>query len=221
MDPAQSRSSGWLSAPSISRIRGARLRRRLSARHSPTSAAASPCAPSSSARSPSASRSAACLLWLSRTRSHFTTQLAFPFFKSLSPFLGWPSTCPFAALVLVAASNAVNLTDGLDGLATGSVLIAAGTYTAFAYLAGHSEIRRVPQHPVRSRRPPRLRSSSARSPAPASGFLWYNCHPAEVFMGDTGSLALGAAVGTVALAHQAGAQPLLRRRPLRGRVRCR
>ena len=75
------------------------------------------------------------LMWLS-SQGSFSTQLAFPFFKELSPFLGW-MYLPFATLVLVAASNAVNLTDGLDGLAAGTTLIAAGTYTVFAYLAGH------------------------------------------------------------------------------------
>ena len=75
------------------------------------------------------------LMWLS-SQGSFSTQLAFPVFKELSPFLGW-MYLPFATLVLVAAPNAVNLTDGLDGLAAGTTLIAAGTYTVFAYLAGH------------------------------------------------------------------------------------
>jgi phospho-N-acetylmuramoyl-pentapeptide-transferase len=127
----------------------------------------------------------------------FSTQLAFPFFKELSPFLGW-AYVPFAALVLVAASNAVNLTDGLDGLATGSTLIAAGTYTVFAYLAGHAVIAEY----LNILYVPDAAEVTVFVGAIAGaclGFLWFNCHPAEVFMGDTGSLALGGAVGTVAL----------------------
>jgi len=136
------------------------------------------------------------LLWLS-TIEHFSTRLQFPFFKELSPFLGW-GYVPFAALVLVAASNAVNLTDGLDGLATGSMLIAAGTYTVFAYLAGHAIIAEylnilfVPDAAE-------VTIFVGAIAGACLGFLWFNCHPAEVFMGDTGSLALGGAVGTVAL----------------------
>ena len=136
------------------------------------------------------------LMWLSNT-GHFSTQLAFPFFKELSPFLGW-AYVPFAALVLVAASNAVNLTDGLDGLATGSVLVAAVTYTVFAYIAGHAVIADY----LNILFVPEAAEVTVFVGAIAGaclGFLWYNCHPAEVFMGDTGSLALGGAVGTVAL----------------------
>ena len=128
---------------------------------------------------------------------HFSTQLAFPFFKDLSPFLGWWYV-PFAVLVLVAASNAVNLTDGLDGLATGSTLVAAGTYTVFAYLAGHREIADY----LNIIYVPDAAEVTVFVGAIAGaclGFLWFNCYPAEVFMGDTGSLALGGAVGTVAL----------------------
>jgi phospho-N-acetylmuramoyl-pentapeptide-transferase len=136
------------------------------------------------------------LLALSGT-GEFSTQLAFPFFKELSPYLSW-GYVPFAALVLVAASNAVNLTDGLDGLATGSMLIAAGAYTVFAYLAGHAVIAEY----LNILYVPDAAEVTVFVGAIAGaclGFLWFNCHPAEVFMGDTGSLALGGAVGTVAL----------------------
>jgi len=136
------------------------------------------------------------LMWLSSS-GEFSTQLAFPFFKELSPFLGW-GYIPFAALVLVATSNAVNLTDGLDGLATGSMLIAAGTYTVFAYLAGHAlyaEYLNILYVPAAAE----VTVFVGAIVGACLGFLWFNCHPAEVFMGDTGSLALGAAVGTVAL----------------------
>jgi len=136
------------------------------------------------------------LMWLSSS-GEFSTQLAFPFFKELSPFLNW-GYIPFAALVLVATSNAVNLTDGLDGLATGSMLIAAGTYTVFAYLAGHAlyaEYLNILYVPAAAE----VTVFVGAIVGACLGFLWFNCHPAEVFMGDTGSLALGAAVGTVAL----------------------
>ena len=136
------------------------------------------------------------LMWLSSS-GEFSTQLAFPFFKELSPFLSW-GYIPFAALVLVATSNAVNLTDGLDGLATGSMLIAAGTYTVFAYLAGHAlyaEYLNILYVPAAAE----VTVFVGAIVGACLGFLWFNCHPAEVFMGDTGSLALGAAVGTVAL----------------------
>ncbi len=137
------------------------------------------------------------VLWWMAAHGSFSTQLAFPFFKELSPFLGWVYV-PFAALVLVAASNSVNLTDGLDGLATGSVLIAAGAFTAFAYIAGHQVIADylniiyVPEAAE-------LTVFAGAIAGACLGFLWFNCHPAEIFMGDTGSLALGGAVGTVAL----------------------
>ncbi len=136
------------------------------------------------------------LLWLS-SQGTFSTQLAFPFFKELSPFLNW-MYLPFATLVLVATSNAVNFTDGLDGLATGTTLIAAGTYTAFAYLAGHAamaEYLNILYVPDAAE----VTVFVGAIVGACVGFLWFNCHPAEVFMGDTGSLALGAAVGTVAL----------------------
>lgn len=129
--------------------------------------------------------------------SPFTTELQLPFFKDVSPDLGI-LYLPFAALVLVAASNAVNLTDGLDGLATGCMLVAAMTYTAFAYLAGHAVIANylgiffVPGIAE-------VTIFAGAIVGACLGFLWYNCNPAAMFMGDTGSLALGGAVGTVAL----------------------
>jgi phospho-N-acetylmuramoyl-pentapeptide-transferase len=127
----------------------------------------------------------------------FDTRLAFPFFKELSPTLGW-WYLPFAVLVLVATSNAVNLTDGLDGLATGSMLVASGTYLVFAYLAGHVQIAEYLNILYVSGVGEVTVFCGAMVGA-CLGFLWYNCFPAEVFMGDTGSLALGGAIGTVAL----------------------
>ncbi|MFQ5743569.1 MAG: phospho-N-acetylmuramoyl-pentapeptide-transferase [Acidobacteriota bacterium] len=130
-------------------------------------------------------------------RGVFTTQLAFPFFKELSPLLGWWYLV-LAILVLVATSNAVNLTDGLDGLATGSVLVASATYTVFAYLAGHARIADY-LNIIYVRDVGEVTVFCGAMVGACLGFLWFNCFPAQVFMGDTGSLALGGAIGTVAL----------------------
>jgi phospho-N-acetylmuramoyl-pentapeptide-transferase len=138
----------------------------------------------------------AALWWLAGI-GIFTTQLSLPLFKTISPHLNL-LYIPFAALVLVGASNAVNLTDGLDGLATGCVMVSAITYTALAYVAGHAviadylDIIFVPGIAE-------ITVFAGAIVGACLGFLWYNCHPAQVFMGDTGSLALGAAVGLIAL----------------------
>jgi len=127
----------------------------------------------------------------------FDSTLTVPFLKDVSPDLGW-SYLPFVALVLVGASNAVNLTDGLDGLAIGSVLIAAGTYAIFAYVAGHALVAAYLQIPHISGVGEVTVFCGALVGA-SLGFLWFNSHPAEVFMGDVGSLALGGAIGIVAI----------------------
>lgn len=125
------------------------------------------------------------------------TSVMFPFFKKAVFDLGWLYV-PFAILVVVGSSNAVNLTDGLDGLAIGSMAVAAATYIIFAYLSGNAEFSRYLQIPY-------IAGSGELSVFLAAvggaclGFLWYNSHPAQVFMGDVGSLALGAAIGSVAL----------------------
>jgi phospho-N-acetylmuramoyl-pentapeptide-transferase len=104
----------------------------------------------------------------------------------------------FVAVVIVGASNAVNLTDGLDGLAIGCTVIAAGALTVLTYVSGHAafatylEIPRMPQVGE-------LTIFCGAMVGSSIGFLWYNAHPAEVFMGDVGSLALGGAIGTVAV----------------------
>jgi len=127
----------------------------------------------------------------------FTTTLAFPFFKGLHPELGL-FYLPFAVVVIVGASNAVNLTDGLDGLAIGPMIIAAGTYLIFAYAAGNAKLADY------------LQISSVQGAGELSvlcgamvgaglGFLWFNSYPAQVFMGDVGSLSLGGALGTIAV----------------------
>jgi phospho-N-acetylmuramoyl-pentapeptide-transferase len=125
------------------------------------------------------------------------TSVVFPFFKKAVFNLGW-LYIPFAIIVVVGASNAVNLTDGLDGLAIGSITVAVATYTVFAYLSGHAEFSRylqIPYIPGGGE----LAVFLAAVGGACLGFLWYNSHPAEVFMGDVGSLALGAAIGSVAL----------------------
>ncbi len=142
----------------------------------------------------------------------YSTKLMVPFFKQFRPDLVieslehnphlWPlAFLPFIAfvvLVLVGSSNAVNLTDGLDGLAIGCTVIAAGALAVLTYVSGHAtfaaylELQRMPQIGE-------LTIFCGAMVGGAIGFLWYNAHPAEVFMGDVGSLALGGAIGTVAV----------------------
>ena len=127
----------------------------------------------------------------------FSTQVTIPFFKKLSPDLGWGYII-FAALVIVAASNAVNLTDGLDGLAIGPVIIAASTYMIFAYVAGHIKIADYLQINYVSGSGEVAVFCGTLAGA-GMGFLWFNSYPAQIFMGDVGSLSLGAALGAVAV----------------------
>jgi phospho-N-acetylmuramoyl-pentapeptide-transferase len=131
------------------------------------------------------------------TDPNFDGELAVPFFKNFTPHLGWVYV-PLAALVIVAASNAVNLTDGLDGLAIGPVMIAAGTFLVLAYAAGHSviaeylAIKYVPGSG-------QLAIFCGALVGGGLGFLWFNTYPAQLFMGDVGSLALGGALGAIAI----------------------
>jgi phospho-N-acetylmuramoyl-pentapeptide-transferase len=131
------------------------------------------------------------------TSPDFSTEVTIPFFKRLSPDLGWGYII-FAAFVIVGASNAVNLTDGLDGLAIGPVIVAATTYMIFAYVAGHIKIADYLQinYVVGSGEVTILCGTLAGA---GMGFLWFNSYPAQIFMGDVGSLSLGAALGTVAV----------------------
>ena len=143
----------------------------------------------------------------------FSTRLTVPFIKSWRPDLQWhhwPSTLPHLALLafipfvlwvmlwLVGTSNAVNLTDGLDGLAIGCTIIAAGALAVLTYVSGHVvfadylELQRMPLVGE-------LTVFCGSMVGASIGFLWYNAHPAEIFMGDVGSLALGGAIGTVAI----------------------
>ncbi len=151
------------------------------------------------------------LLWL-HSRNAYSTAINFPFFKQfrpdllIDPWLRHPWTYPFAfvffylclVVVLVGSTNAVNLTDGLDGLAIGLMIIAAGAMTVLTYVTGHAEFARyldLARLPGASE----LTIFCGAMTGASIGFLWYNAHPAEVFMGDVGSLALGGAMGTVAV----------------------
>ena len=140
----------------------------------------------------------AAALWIMKlTRDPLSTSLAIPFFKDVLLDLGW-FFIPFAAFVMVGASNAVNLTDGLDGLAIGPVLIAAAVFGIITYLTGNTvfsnylQVHYVPGAGELSIFLGALMGASL-------GFLWYNAPPAMVFMGDTGSLSLGGALGTVSV----------------------
>jgi phospho-N-acetylmuramoyl-pentapeptide-transferase len=127
----------------------------------------------------------------------YSTQLNVPFFKNFTPDLG-VLYIPFAMLVIVGASNAVNLTDGLDGLAIGPVMIASLAYTIVAYIVGNrimSEYLLIPYIEGAGE----LAIFTGSVFGASLGFLWFNTYPASVFMGDVGSLPLGAALGTVAV----------------------
>jgi phospho-N-acetylmuramoyl-pentapeptide-transferase len=127
----------------------------------------------------------------------FAPTLTFPFFKDLVVNLG-VLYIPFVAFILVGSSNAVNLTDGLDGLAIGATLVAAATYTIFSYVAGNSRLAgylQVAYVPGVGE----VTVFCAALVGAALGFLWWNAHPAQVFMGDVGSLAIGGAIGGVAV----------------------
>jgi phospho-N-acetylmuramoyl-pentapeptide-transferase len=131
------------------------------------------------------------------TPGPFSTIVAFPFLKNALLDLGI-FYIPFVAVVLVGSSNAVNLTDGLDGLAIGAAGIAAGTYAILAYLAGNAVAARYLQIPFVAQSGELSIFCGAMAGA-ALGFLWFNCHPADVFMGDVGSLPLGGAIAAVAV----------------------
>jgi phospho-N-acetylmuramoyl-pentapeptide-transferase len=149
------------------------------------------------------------LLWL-HTRGIYKTDLMVPFFKQFKPSLIWEAFSHnpylfllafapflfFVAWVIVGSSNAVNLTDGLDGLAIGCVIIAASALTMLTYITAHArfasylDLQFLPQVGE-------LTIFCGAMVGASLGFLWYNSYPAEVFMGDVGSLALGGAIGTV------------------------
>ena len=127
----------------------------------------------------------------------YNTRLIPPFFKYWLPDLGWWYV-PFAVLVLVSMSNTVNLTDGLDGLAISTFAVSAAAFTALTYVTGHrvlADYLALVHFPSVGE----LTIFCGALVGASLGFLWWNAHPAEVFMGDVGSLALGGALGTVAI----------------------
>jgi phospho-N-acetylmuramoyl-pentapeptide-transferase len=127
----------------------------------------------------------------------YTSVLSVPFFKKWLFDLGI-FYIPFSILVMVGSSNAVNLTDGIDGLAIGLVAIAAGANAALVYLAGHAQFARYLQV-IYLPGTGELTVFCGALVGASLGFLWYNSYPAEVFMGDVGSLGLGGALGTLAI----------------------
>ncbi|HEV3217506.1 MAG TPA: phospho-N-acetylmuramoyl-pentapeptide-transferase [Vicinamibacterales bacterium] len=126
----------------------------------------------------------------------YNTRLIFPFFKRLIPDLGL-SYVLFTVVVLVGSSNAVNLTDGLDGLAIGTFAIAAAAFTALSYVTGHRVLAQYLN--LVHFETAELTIFCGSLVGASLGFLWYNSYPADIFMGDVGSLALGGALGTVAI----------------------
>lgn len=138
----------------------------------------------------------AVLIWLTG-KGLFTTDLSFPFFKHLRPDLGWGFLI-LVLLVVVGSANAVNLTDGLDGLAIGSVGIASTTFAILCYAAGNFRIAEYLAIPF-IKGAGELAVLCGALVGASLGFLWYNCNPAEIFMGDVGSMALGSTIGTLAV----------------------
>jgi phospho-N-acetylmuramoyl-pentapeptide-transferase len=154
----------------------------------------------------------AILLLILHHDNEYSTRLMVPFFKNVRPdlaintvfhvphlwMLAFIPFVVFTMLVLVGSSNAVNLTDGLDGLAIGCMIIAAGALTVLTYVSGNvhfADYLGLQRMPLVSE----LTIFCGSMVGASIGFLWYNAHPAEVFMGDVGSLALGGAIGTVAV----------------------
>src|SRR5215831_3857620 len=149
------------------------------------------------------------LYWMSERL--YSTKLNVPFFKAFAPdllldrlfgtpvwFLAFVPFLAFVTLVIVGSSNAVNLTDGLDGLAIGCTLIASAALTALTYISGHRILSDYLDLQFLEN-VGELTILCGSMVGASLGFLWYNAHPAEVFMGDVGSLALGGAIGTIAV----------------------
>jgi phospho-N-acetylmuramoyl-pentapeptide-transferase len=127
----------------------------------------------------------------------FSSNIALPFFKTILPDLGWGYVI-LSTFIIVGAANAVNLTDGLDGLAIGPSIICFLTYLFFAYFAGNIKISGYLQIPYVAGTGELAVFCGAMAGA-GLGFLWYNTYPAQIFMGDVGSLSLGGALGTLAI----------------------
>ena len=140
----------------------------------------------------------ACFAIMNAGKEPFSSSLTFPFFKDLLLNLGW-FFVPFGAFVIVAAGNAVNLTDGLDGLAIVPVMIAAASFGVIAYLSGNAIFAGYLQiHFVQGTG--EIAVLCGALIGASLGFLWFNAPPAAIFMGDTGSLALGGMIGAIAVA---------------------
>jgi phospho-N-acetylmuramoyl-pentapeptide-transferase len=139
----------------------------------------------------------ACIALAFIMREPLADTIAVPFFKNVLFDLGW-FFVPFGVLVITGASNAVNLTDGLDGLAIGPAMIAAASFAIISYLVGNAvyanylQLHHVP-------RADELMVFCGAMVGASLGFLWFNAPPASVFMGDTGSLSIGAALGTISI----------------------
>src|SRR6516225_5921121 len=154
----------------------------------------------------------AAVLLVMRAHNMYSTSMNMPFAKQFQPALiiqalarnPWTYViavapfCLFVGLLVVFVSNAVNLTDGLDGLAIGLMVVAAGALTALAYAGGHVELAQYLDL-ARNPRTSELTIFCGAMTGASLGFLWYNAHPADIFMGDVGSLALGGGLGTVAV----------------------
>jgi phospho-N-acetylmuramoyl-pentapeptide-transferase len=140
---------------------------------------------------------AACYTIVTLGRPPMATSLAFPFFKDVLLDFGWFFVA-FGAFIVVGAGNAVNLTDGLDGLAIGPVMIAAGCFGAISWAIGNAVYAEYLEVNYVSGAGELAVLCGAILGA-GLGFLWFNCPPASIFMGDTGSLALGGLIGTIAV----------------------
>ncbi len=154
----------------------------------------------------------AALLLVMRAYGSFSTAVNIPFAKQFQPslliesllhnpwtyILGVAPFCIFVGLVVVFVSNAVNLTDGLDGLAIGLMVVSSGALTILTYAGGHAELAQYLQL-ARNPRSSELTIFCGSMTGASLGFLWYNAHPAEIFMGDVGSLGLGGALAVVAV----------------------
>ena len=137
------------------------------------------------------------LLYFDPTRTEYATRLSVPFFKSFQPDLGF-GYLVFIVFIMVGTSNAVNLTDGLDGLAIGPLIIAPLTYPGIVYICGHfnfAEYLRIQF--IKDAGEVAVASSAVLGAS--LGFLWFNSYPAQIFMGDVGSLSLGGLLGTIAV----------------------
>jgi phospho-N-acetylmuramoyl-pentapeptide-transferase len=154
----------------------------------------------------------AASLLVMRLYGDYSTAMNIPFVKQFTPSLLFESLmrnpwtyalgvapfCIFVALVVVFSSNAVNLTDGLDGLAIGLMVIAAGALTALTYAGGHAQLAEYLQL-ARNPHTSELTVFCGSMTGASVGFLWYNAHPAEIFMGDVGALGLGGAMAVIAV----------------------